>query len=323
MYIKVYGKTFDYLLNDAEPFPARFAAYGKYILNTVKEKVSKQFPDSNNIIITGIWFGKQYNNGEYEQLIRNKHVDNIFYISAIDPVSLTDNEINEMLVETNSPALYKIGNFDNSNYSFSTHANTYIDLLYKSNIQQLTSIKHKFINYNNKPTEHRVRLVELIKNYKCGLITLGKTDDDIVTQAGLVSASFGDLDTWNTHFLNVVSETTYEWHENIFVSEKTYKPLIGLRPFIINGNTRIYKYLRNNGFKTFNNYFPFAELENIMNKNLHENIIKVLTFICATDNKELLNMYTDMLPDLLYNRERFKEFKIQEMNKIKNLTFKE
>ena len=127
------------------------------------------------------------------------------------------------------------------------------------------------------------------------------------------------MNYWKHHFLYIVGATMFWPWDDIFVSESQFKPIIGLRPFIINGNTRTYKWLRDRGFRTFNHYFPFADLENTHEDMVHPEIIKVLEWLANVDDNELLGMYNRMLPDLLYNREHFFKFASEQKNKIENL----
>ena len=121
--------------------------------------------------------------------------------------------------------------------------------------------KH-FLCYNRKPHDHRVAFMNKIMwgvEHRQGLsnfgivsatiehpnntypttITLdenhdpktlkiineweGQNENDII--------SLGDAGHWERHFLTVVTETTI--HTDVLLSEKTFKPIIGLRPFII------------------------------------------------------------------------------------------
>ena len=54
--------------------------------------------------------------------------------------------------------------------------------------------------------------------------------------------SLGDPNYWNKHFCAVVTESVM--HSDVFLSEKTFKPLIGLRPFIILGDGGLYDKLK-------------------------------------------------------------------------------
>ena len=105
----------------------------------------------------------------------------------------------------------------------------------------------------------------------------------------------------------------------MFITEKTWKPIIGLRPFVINGQTKIYKWLRDHGFKTFNNYFDGIKLENIPEYKTHDSIIDVITYINSLSKQEILSMYKNMLPDLVHNQQRFFEFVAEQKYKINNL----
>ena len=129
-------------------------------------------------------------------------------------------------------------------------------------------------------------------------------------------SSIGRLEYWQNHFLTVVSETDFEDHLWTFITEKTWKPIIGLRPFVINGQSLIYRYLNDNGFKTFNKYWSHIDLETCNIDNIHENICEVIKFLYTQDMEK---MYLDMLPDLRYNKLRFNEFAIEQRYKMENL----
>jgi hypothetical protein len=107
-----------------------------------------------------------------------------------------------------------------------------------------------------------------------------------------------------------VSETQFEFDPNAFVSEKIYKPIIGLRPFVINGSPGIYRWLKNAGFDCFDDVFPVKELSNeIMipgaKFNNHGFIIECLKDLSRTNLHEL---YTCLLPRLINNQKLFYEY---------------
>jgi hypothetical protein len=61
--------------------------------------------------------------------------------------------------------------------------------------------------------------------------------------------------------MHIVGTTAIYNNEPVFVNQINFKPLIGLRPFLINGQTSHYQFLRDAGFRTFNHYFPSLDLE--------------------------------------------------------------
>ena len=136
--------------------------------------------------------------------------------------------------------------------------------------------------------------------------------DDVVGDVGIPNDiySLGQLEIWNKSFINVVSETQYEYSTNVFLSEKIFKPIIGLRPFVINGSPGIYRILKRAGFDCFEVLFPIDILsnENFNNGrkfNNHKHIIEALNNIKDTN---LLEIYNQLRPRLLYNQKLFYEY---------------
>ena len=59
------------------------------------------------------------------------------------------------------------------------------------------------------------------------------------------------LNSW----LSIVTESSYFEHErSVFISEKTFKPIACMQPFIIVGSKHVLKYLRKLGYKTFDGF---------------------------------------------------------------------
>jgi hypothetical protein len=291
-----------------------------------------------------------------EVIKTGKKFDRIFWLSSVDPICLSPDQFEQIEKDLSVTGVYRLGGFDQSpgNFCFSAWATSEDFVRYQESDISIQEIKYVYVCYNRKPKPHRINLVEALYQNKLeshGIITLGKNDatydvsqgiktnlylklDDPVenyshngkfavpTNFGGVPydlCSLGRLDIWQSHFLNVVSETEFLPWDNMFVTEKTWKPIIGMRPFVINGQTTIYQWLRDNGFRTFNHYWPHIEIENVTEIEVHESIVAVLKFLSTMDNARLLDMYYSMLPDLLHNKNRFFEFATEQKNKIDKL----
>ena len=124
--------------------------------------------------------------------------------------------------------------------------------------------------------------------------------------------SLGDPGIWNKALINVVTESCK--HTNVFLSEKTWKPIIGLRPFLILGDDNLYLQLKDIGFDTFDDIFG-DWWKNTWWQDRADAIVDILKNF---DNKtSSLNMlYSKLLPRLLSNRKRFEEYTIENFNKI-------
>jgi hypothetical protein len=114
-------------------------------------------------------------------------------------------------------------------------------------------------------------------------------------------------------FIDLVNET-HQPDNQIFVTEKTFRPIAHLRPFIINGDRWTLKYLKDLGFKTFDKWWD----ESYDNKENDWERIKALTEIikklCVMSTEKLLVLYEEMLPILEHNKQILKE-----ANEYKNL----
>lgn len=330
-------------------FPAASDWYAdeKSLIASVQQQIDRAFPDSKNLFINTTWFGPQFDNKQwdrYKQVISQQKFDQLILLAAADPVFLNAEQIDNMQKETNAQ-LYLLGHFD-TEYYFNFHSQVLPRYFVNYTEQQLLMQEptYVYINYNRKPREHRTKLVNLLEQENLlqhGVVTLGEhnniysneqsrhltlneTVDDAVGNWEMDMSfgiphdihSLGNQDIWRSHFLNIVSETEFLPWDPMFISEKTWKPILGLRPFIINGQNKIYQYLRDSGFRTFNHYWPDVNIEAASELELHNCIIDVVKYLTTQSLKEL---YQQMLPDLIHNRNHFAEFSQQQKHKIDNL----
>jgi hypothetical protein len=326
------------------------------LLQTISNQIEVRFSTEKNLLINTTWFGPQFDNGLYDQvmqLIEKKEIfDNIFWVAMVDPLCILPKQIIDIEEKLSAKNKYYLGGFDNSPqlFSFSSIATMEDFFEYKDDDIAIKAIDKIFLCYNRKPHPHRIQLVEKLYSNeleKYGTITLGKSDTSYDVSHGLKTdlfltveeelnnyshngkynvplnfggvpydlLSLGRLDIWQSYFLNIVSETSFNPWDNLFITEKTWKPILGLRPFVINGQTKIYKYLRDNGFYTFEDYFD-TKLEGIPEYEVHDSIIQVVKNLI---DKDLTKMYNDMLPKLVHNKNRFFEFANEQKYKMKNL----
>lgn len=187
-----------------------------------------------------------------------------------------------------------------------------------------TDFKYLFLNYNRKPHKHRIALVEALEQRglaELGLITLGDSkynlnenvydyDEHGATDIfGEIEGipndvySLGRLDIWQQSFINIVGETVSP-DGKVFLSEKIYKPIIGLRPFIINGSVENYKWLQDAEFDCFEDLFPVRRLQ----LNPHKATQIIAETIKQYQNVNIKELYAHILPRLKRNRQRFFEY---------------
>ena len=308
------------------------------LMQRLGTQIEDKFPDANNVLINMTWFGPQFENDEYDKFLdyaNNICIDNLFLLASEDPCFFNREETFNFITQSKAVNSYLLGHFD-SDYNFNFHSVVIPKYFYPYTEDQITmkDPEFVFICYNRKPREHRTKLVDLLDSNhlsKYGVVTLGdnRTLGESVDEIGVENQwwpeehgiphdihSLGRLDVWQNHFLTIVSETDYEDMLWTFLTEKTWKPILGLRPFVINGQTAVYKWLTNNGFRTFNKYWSHIDLETCNIDEIHPNICSVIEFLKTQNLKQ---MYIDMLPDLRYNKQRFYEFSKEQEYKIENI----
>jgi hypothetical protein len=139
--------------------------------------------------------------------------------------------------------------------------------------------------------------------------------------------TLGPLDVWRACFLNIVSETLMPRENNfrqneprVFWSEKVYKPIIGMRPFIINGRQDIYTKLKKLGFDIFEDLWCGYNLIESKDTAEHTELIThIVKHYCNMSSEELYNLYISLLPRLEYNRDLFYKHAQNQLDIIENI----
>lgn len=166
--------------------------------------------------------------------------------------------------------------------------------------------ENTFLCYNRKPSVHRLELqqsfiknnlmnagiftmgnsvkeFEILDNQKArhqsypnnvgGMYTMGSQEDDKYNIPA-DAFSLGNLDVWRKSFLCIVTETLCD-SDSIgkvpLITEKSYKPIIGMRPFLTVGETKTNEHLHRLQIQTFEDDFPSDPVEAVkflQNENL-------------------------------------------------------
>jgi hypothetical protein len=344
--IEIIGTTF--------PASYNYGPLESEIFQSTANQIENEFSTEKNLLLNMTWFGPQFDNGQWtkiENLINqeNARFDNLFLLSTIDPVYLSEDLISWIAQKIECKRIIRIGTWENQPYEWNWHAGAAHKLMPIPALEEihLDSIDYVFMCLQRKPRLHRVELTNLIIESgldKRGILTLGggsqeyadiyadgitgpnitlkENLDEFVKEddcGGIPCDLFGlgPMELWKKHFIHVISETEFNnWHPR-FVTEKTWKPIVGMRPFIIHGQTSIYPWLRSQGFRTFNHYWPHVDVET--SEDQHGTVMSVLHWLCDMPVRDLDDMYQDMLSDLRYNRDRFLEFSREQYHKMHNL----
>tara|TARA_Y100000034_G_C6901791_1_gene417259 strand:+ start:1711 stop:3132 length:1422 start_codon:yes stop_codon:yes gene_type:complete len=146
--------------------------------------------------------------------------------------------------------------------------------------------------------------------------------DDDITQRQFLNFSFALSSYWN-----LTTETDWDFHGPpneyqpvyAFLSEKTWKPILGLQPFIMCASHGYLNVLHELGFKTFDKWIDESYDKEVDFPTRMTMIEKEMLKLKSLNIHEIDKMYWDMYDDvLLYNYNQLDNHIDEEWKKLKN-----
>ena len=209
----------------------------------------------------------------------------------------------------------------------------------------LTEIKHKYLSMaQGVPRHHRFAMTyQLYKNnlFRHGAISCtgyenfhyntrpGTTDEyiskledfdqetfnsfkkslpyNIDNQINLHQVRSDESHLFENVFVNLVNET-HQPDNTVFITEKTYRSINYCRPFIINGDRGSLKYLKDMGFKTFDQFWDESYDQETSDHTRIVKIIAIVKDITSRTDSQLLTLFQSMLPVLEHNYNTLKNY---------------
>lgn len=347
----------------AHTFPEHWS-YGHYelaMLDRVAERLNDRWPHDQNLLFNTTWLGPKIDKKIDELAAQGRKFQRLVMTSTVDAVqNFQIYPLRDRLIQLFDVAeVYLIGNFDGG-YEINLFAMACLDNFrqYDQHDLVLKSPRWRYCAYNRKPYPHRVSFVRALVDAgleEHGVITLGRpfhgepdhglyrsigeNEEDYVQWGHWYGAnnteatpheiphdlySLHNWNVWQNHFLHVVGATVGGNRPDIFVNQIQFKPLIGMRPFVINGQTRQYEWLRRNGFRTFNHWWP--ELDETLDgahidnaQALSKSLVNIIKQLISKSDTEIMQMYHSMLPDLIHNRVRWYQWAQEQKQRLQTL----
>tara|TARA_A100000164_G_C21799099_1_gene719752 strand:- start:117 stop:1034 length:918 start_codon:yes stop_codon:yes gene_type:complete len=190
-----------------------------------------------------------------------------------------------------------------------------------------TNFNYDFMCYMFKVKPWRTELHKKLKG-KNGLLSLmhernfveqinytwGNTNIEPVSDDGNVVAdiySFGDMDLWRSHFLNVVSEGQHGVYYPVWITEKTFKPIMGARPFIVYGHPETALCLKEIGFETYDNEFDHTPQPDYVSHS-----VEIAKVVDNLKGENLSALYENLLDKIRHNFYNWKTYANTQHNKM-------
>lgn len=232
------------------------------------------------------------------------------------------------------------------------------DLYFKHYSDQDTFITNnpkKFICLNRKPHPHRIRLVEQLQIsnvFNDGFVSLGlpgsnaiTVDTDFEESQGITDEhgnigveekfvsnkikndifTVGDLNVWNNSYLCLVTETNYVSGDpnDFFMSEKTWKPILGYRPFFVYGQPKLRQYLKEQGFDVFEDIFDYSIVDDNAPDILSQIQYSQVAINAINKISNPYGSYCELFHRFQKNKQRFHEYVYEQWNKLNTLDLTE
>lgn len=287
---------------------------------------------SRTVLINSVWY-----TGEVDQEVRawlsNNDWDQIVLVAMLDAAIPRPAFYSEF-----QRPVFALGYYPGVNtidlcavfLEKSTDLSRYGDLLDPSVIDTA------FMCLNRKPHWHRRRFYRQLESFgllSSGLVSMGDDsgspvrtlpDDvgsDIVAPNSEIDhygipnnvCDLGSAANWKKCFFNVVTETFWDINHNYFVSEKIYKPILGMRPFVVYDPDGGVKWLRDRGFETYE--MDFRDISD-RDPADPDQLVLFLRDLCAQPVQYFRKKFSALVPKLRHNLANLRNYTQQQQQKI-------
>lgn len=283
------------------------------ILNVVLEPYKTD--NTRTVVINSVWYTDDYHRRVIEEL-KTLSPTHIVVVAMLDPPITKLDWFNELNCKVIGVGYYPDSNID---YFAQFMDRYYIETPVNDNV-----IDTAYMCLNRKPHPHRLRLYQALENaniLEYGFVSMGGNPprrllpEDVKGQEfapnggneqyGIVNdiASLGNSNRWQRHLVNIVSETIWDIEPCNFLSEKTFKPILGLRPFLIYAPNGGIKCLQRRGFEPYVN--DFKDIADIDLQEPH-NIVEFLKILCKQPKSYYQMKFQQLKEKLYFNQAQFK-----------------
>jgi len=284
------------------------------------------------IVINSTWYTNEYHETVTAWLYQNP-VDVIVLAAMLDaaiPQPIQFTKFNAKIISVGYyPGVDQID-------FWALFLNRYFNQTHTLDLCRIDKIDRAFMCLNRKPHWHRKQFYNKLKKYNLidkGLVSMGSDTNmplleldkppvvDLAPNSGNNQfgipndiSTLGNIDNWQQHFLNVVTETVYDINSTNFVSEKIYKPILGMRPFLVYDTDSAYRWLTDREFESYVD--DFKDITDLDLKN-PENLAPFLVTLSSQQPSYWKKKLVDLNQKIVYNKQNFykyvdrQKFKVQ------------
>jgi hypothetical protein len=275
------------------------------------------------VLINSTWYTTDYHQCVMSQL-RELDFDNIILVSMLDAAI----PMIEWYQEFDCPT-YAMGYYPGPNTIdfWALVVDQYFDRP-NFDLSNVSAIDTAYMCLNRKPHRHRQQLYNQLLDLNIidqGIVSMGGNNAPAVrlleqdagycelapnagtNQNGIANdiMSLGHPVNWQRHFLNIVTETQFDIKQTYFVSEKIYKPIMGMRPFLVYASDGAVAWLVERGFESYIN--DFSDITDL-DLSKPENIASFLVSLSEQGSTYWQAKYLALTDKIMYNKTHFTEY---------------
>ena len=296
------------------PYAWKAGRVEQLIRNILEQKARTQLDVGTVMLINPTWLLDR----DLTQEIQDANPDFIICHVFVDPAIP---RVKKIIQDSGVPHLF-IGNCDQYRLDFWAMVCDLNFQAYTQSELHLKSTAQKFMCLNRKPHAHRLTLLRYLEQVKdVGYFTTGVNIELTDADVGNYSVpndiyTLGDIATWQDAYLNIVTETTFD-NEDFFISEKTWKPVIGMRPFFVYGQPKLRVYLKQQGFDVFEDLIEYSCLSEAASPEQYAELaVDTIKKIYPTN-------YPQLLTRLTHNQQRFHTYVYEQWNRLITLNLQD
>jgi hypothetical protein len=156
-----------------------------------------------------------------------------------------------------------------------------------------------YTRWNNDNYPIPAKYIQKIKHYCSETKRFDVIGDNIDNQSMHIN-----LDAHLSTFFNLTTETCF-YEDFNHLTEKIFRPIVMLQPFVLASTPNSLEYLKSYGFKTFDHWIDesYDKIKNPFKRI--EAIADVMQYISSLTKEQQQTMFNEMLPTLLHNRRHF------------------
>lgn len=293
------------------PYAWQAGRVEQLIRNILEHKAQEQLTVDSVMIINPTWLLDR----DLAKEIAEAAPGYIICHNFVDPVIP---KVNRIVEASGVPHLF-IGNSDQCRLDFWAMACDLFFNSYSDKELQLRPGARKFMCLNRKPHAHRQVMIQYLGQVnEYGYLTSAADKKLIDADVGDYEIpndvyTLGDIDTWQDAYLNIVTETVFG-NDEFFISEKTWKPIIGQRPFFVYGQPKLRQYLKEQGFDTFEDIIDYTGCVTEEHyAQLAVDTVKKLT----------INYSPRFQQRLITNQQRFRTYVYEQWNQLMKLNLQD